>query len=44
MTIEKVTLAEGRVKLCRGDCFAILPGLEQVAACITDPPYCSGGQ
>lgn len=41
MTIEQVTLADGRVTLYRGDCFAILPSLEPVDACITDPPYCS---
>jgi DNA modification methylase len=29
----------GRCELMRGDCFEIMPHLERVDACVTDPPY-----
>lgn len=39
-TPQKVTI--GDATLYRGDCFEILPTLEQVEAAITDPPFCIG--
>ena len=41
-----VVLDNGNIRLYCGDCLEILPTLEtgSVDACVTDPPYCSGGQ
>jgi site-specific DNA-methyltransferase (adenine-specific) len=37
MTPDKVTI--GNATLYCGDCMEVLPTLERVDACITDPPY-----
>lgn len=34
-----VTMLDGRVELWLGDCREVLPTLERVDACVTDPPY-----
>lgn len=33
----------GECEILRGDCREILPTIKVVDACVTDPPYCSGG-
>jgi site-specific DNA-methyltransferase (adenine-specific) len=43
MSPRKELLADG-VELWLGDCLEILPMLSGIDACITDPPYSSGGQ
>ena len=34
---------DGAIRLFHADCLDVLPTLEGVDACVTDPPYCSGG-
>lgn len=45
MSVEKASLADGRVVLYRGDCLDVLRSLpdDSVDGVVTDPPYSSGG-